>query len=331
LDTIEMVPEHLIPGPFVTRSGTFTRDFDFTYLEPDQEGTVRAKARQQDATGGRRRYIRAAAALGLTGAALTLAGCSTATRQEWARGGFPEPATVQGKTTLHLWQGSWVLAGIVGIFVWGLILWAVVAYRRRPGNEHPVQTQYNIPIEILYTVVPLVIVAGLFYFVVRDQNYLTKVTPDQKLTVNVIGFKWNWGFNYIDQTAYDVGTPNQPAQLYLPVNEKVKFELTSPDVIHSFWVPAFLFKMDVIPGRRNVFELTPNKIGVFSGKCAEFCGEDHSRMLFEVHVVSQAEFDQHIADLKARGQSGLLDTGRPIVTSVPSFRDQSGTGKGSTE
>jgi cytochrome c oxidase subunit 2 len=232
---------------------------------------------------------------------------------------------------LHLWQGSWVLAGIVGFFVWGLILWAVLAYRRRPGNEHPVQTQYNIPIEILYTVVPLVIVAGLFPFVVRDQNYLTKITPDQKLTVNVIGFKWNWGFNYIDQTAYDVGTQDHPADLYLPVDQKVKFELTSPDVIHSFWVPAFLFKMDVIPGRRNVFELTPNKLGVFSGKCAEFCGEDHSRMLFQVHVVSQAEFDQHMADLKARGQSGLLDTGRSIVTRVPSFRDKTGTGKGSTE
>jgi len=293
---------------------------------------VRAKARAQGAPSARRRFTRLAAIGGLSGAALILAGCTTAQQKHWERGGFPVPATVQGQTTLHLWQGSWVLALIIGCFVWGLILFAVVAYRRRAGNEYPVQTQYNIPIEILYTVVPIVIVAGLFYFVQRDQTYLTKVTPDQKLTVNVIGFKWNWGFNYIDQSAYDVGTPNAPAQLYLPVNEKVKFELTSPDVIHSFWVPAFLFKMDVIPGRRNTFELTPDKIGIYAGKCAEFCGEDHSRMLFDVHVVTQAEFDQHMADLKARGQSGLLDTGRAIVTTtVPSFRNPSNTGQGSTQ
>lgn len=223
------------------------------------------------------------------------------------------------------------MALLVGGLVWGLILWSVVAYRRRKGNENPVQTQYNVPIEILYTVVPIVMVAALFYFTVRDQNYLTKITNDQKQTINVIGFKWNWGFNYLDKNAYDVGTPNHPADLYLPVDQKVKFELTSPDVIHSFWVPAFLFKMDVIPGRKNVFELTPNKIGVYAGKCAEFCGTDHSRMLFNVHVVSQAEFDAHIADLKARGQSGLLDTGRSIVTNVPSFESNNGTSKGSSE
>ena len=90
----------------------------------------------------------------------------------------------------------------------------------------------------------------------------------------------------------------------------MKFELTSPDVIHSFWIPAFLYKMDVIPGRRNVFELTPNKIGVFAGRCAELCGVDHSNMLFTVRVVPQAEYDAWIQSLKARGQSGLLETGR---------------------
>ncbi len=296
---------------------------------------MRAKVRAQNAVSVRRRYIRAAATVGLVGAALTLAGCTTQQRQQWERGGLPAPATVQGHTTLNLWQGSWVLALIVGVFTWGLIGFAVVAYRRRAGNEYPVQTQYNIPIEILYTVVPIVIVAGLFYFVQRDQNYLTKIDNTQKNTISVIGFKWNWGFNYLTSTgepiAYDVGTPNAPANLYLPVNEKVKFELTSPDVIHSFWVPAFLFKMDVIPGRRNVFELTPNKLGTFSGKCAEFCGEDHSRMLFNVHVVTQAEYDAHMQELVARGQSGLLDTGRVIVTKNPSFRGNTTTGQGSTE
>jgi len=284
------------------------------------------------ASSGQRRKRRTAAVIALGAAGLALSGCSAQVQAEWKRGGLPVPATQQGHTILNLWQGAWVLALIIGVFVWGLILFAVVAYRRRPGNEVPSQTQYNIPLEILYTVVPIVIVAGLFYFVQRDQNYLTKVTPDQKLTVNVIGFKWNWGFNYVDQSTYDVGTPNAPADLYLPVNEKVKFILTSPDVIHSFWVPAFLYKMDVIPGRQNTFELTPNKLGTYAGKCAEFCGEDHSRMLFNVHVVTQAEFDAHIAALRATGRTGLLDTGRPMVNAnPPTFRDPNQTSKGSAQ
>jgi cytochrome c oxidase subunit 2 len=134
--------------------------------------------------------------------------------------------------------------------------------------------------------------------------------------VNVVGFRWAWGFNYLDEGVYTVGLPvgsgttNDPATLVLPVNEKVRFELTSPDVIHSFWVPAFLFKMDVIPGKTNVFELTPDKVGTYVGKCAELCGVDHARMLFAVKVVERPEFDAYIADLKAKGQTGTLDTGR---------------------
>ena len=98
--------------------------------------------------------------------------------------------------------------------------------------------------------------------------------------------------------------------LYLPVDETVRFELTSPDVIHSFWIVPFLMKMDVIPGRTNQFELTPTQLGTFKGKCAELCGVDHSRMLFEVKVVTPEEYAQHQIDLRARGQVGLLADGR---------------------
>jgi cytochrome c oxidase subunit 2 len=148
----------------------------------------------------------------------------------------------------------------------------------------------------------------------RDQSYLTQLTANPQNTVGVVGFKWNWGFNYTKDDAFETGTPNKPAELWLPVNERVRFSLTSPDVIHSFWVPQFLFKMDVVPGRENQFELTPNKLGVFAGKCAELCGTYHSEMLFNVHVVTRADYDQHIAQLKAAGQSGQLQTGRVITT-----------------
>jgi len=255
----------------------------------------------------RGRVRAAAAAVGVLAITLTASGC---TANEAFFMDLPEPATKEGVITQNLWQGAWIAAWGVGIVTWGLMLWAAIAYRRRHKNDVPGQTKYNIPIEILYTVVPLIMVLGLFWFTARDQSEILTLSNDQQQTVNVVAYRWNWGFNYLDENVYTVGAPNDPATLVLPVNEKVRFELTSPDVIHSFWVPAFLFKMDVIPGKTNAFELTPDKVGVYAGKCAELCGVDHSRMLFTVKVVERAEFDKYIADLKAKGQTGLLVTGR---------------------
>ncbi|MHB1165052.1 MAG: aa3-type cytochrome oxidase subunit II [Candidatus Nanopelagicales bacterium] len=265
------------------------------------------EARAAKAPGTPRRRVKAAlVGAGALAVTLTLSGCTV---NQALFFDLPDPATEQAAITQNLWQGSWIAAWTVGALTWGLMLWAAVAYRRRHKDDVPEQTKYNIPIEILYTVVPLIMILGLFWFTARDQSQILAVSNDEDQTVNVVAFRWNWGFNYLDEGAYSVGTPNLPAELVLPINEKIRFELTSPDVIHSFWVPAFLFKMDVIPGKTNVFELTPNKLGTFAGKCAELCGVDHSRMLFNVRVVERAEFDQYIADLKARGQSGLLDTG----------------------
>jgi cytochrome c oxidase subunit II len=243
---------------------------------------------------------------------LALSACSQDTTL--GRLGYPAPATTQGSTLLQFWQGAWIAALAVGFLTWGLIFWAIIAYRRRTQEGAPLQTRYNLPIEILYTVAPAIMIAALFTFTARDQAELTKVNSDNPNLVNVVGFKWNWGFNYLKDDAYETGTPAHPAELWLPVNETTTFTLTSPDVIHSFWVPDFLFKMDVIPGRENKFQLTPNKLGVFSGKCAELCGAYHSQMLFWVHVVTRAQYDAHIADLKLHGLNGQLQTGRIITT-----------------
>jgi cytochrome c oxidase subunit 2 len=257
------------------------------------------------------RARRAALLVGAAAVLLGTAGCSSDT--ELGRLGYPEPVTEQGPMLLSFWQNSWIAAFAVGVLTWGLIFWAIIAYRRRTNEGAPVQTRYNLPLEILYTVTPAIMIFALFAVTARDQAELTKLTPDPANTVGVVGFKWNWGFNY-EEGAYDAGTPARPAELWLPVNERTRFQLTSPDVIHSFWVPQFLFKMDVIPGRENQFELTPNKVGVFAGKCAELCGTDHSRMLFNVHVVTREEYEKHIAELKANGQSGKLETGRIVTT-----------------
>jgi len=132
--------------------------------------------------------------------------------------------------------------------------------------------------------------------------------PDHE--ISVVGHQWSWTFNYLGEEAvdgddvYSVGTTADSPTLVLPVDECVKVDLSSPDVIHSFWVPAFLFKLDVVPGREGSFSFTPTREGVFVGKCAELCGVYHSRMLFNVEVVSAADFAEHLRTLKEAGDVG---------------------------
>lgn len=276
---------------------------------------------------------------------VTATGC---TSKDFPRLGFPTPTTEEGPRILSLWQGSWAAALAVGVLVWALIMWSVVFHRRsRTKVEIPPQTRYNMPIEALYTVVPLIIVSVLFYFTARDETKLLSLDKKPDVTVNVVGFQWSWGFNYIENVdgvsgdattdknltaipdrfkkefpanaggVYDVGTPatknpqtgNPGPTLWLPKGETVRFVLTSRDVIHDFWVVPFLMKMDVVPGHTNAFQVTPTKEGTYLGKCAELCGVDHSRMLFNVKVVSPERYQQHLKDLAKKGQTGYIPAG----------------------
>ncbi|MEV8019624.1 cytochrome c oxidase subunit II [Streptomyces sp. NPDC086554] len=298
-------------------------------------------------------------------AGLILATATGCTYKDFPRLGMPTPVTEEAPRILSLWQGSWAAALATGVLVWGLILWSVIFHRRsRTKVEVPPQTRYNMPIETLYTVVPLIIVSVLFYFTARDESKLLKLDEKPKHTINVVGFQWSWGFNYVENVdgdpatgysykakktedeklskrntvpkelssiperflkqfpkgadgVYDVGTPgernpqngNPGPTLWLPKGEKVRFVLSSRDVIHSFWVVPFLMKQDVIPGHTNAFEVTPNKEGTFMGKCAELCGVDHSRMLFNVKVVSPERYQKHLEDLAKKNQTGYIPAG----------------------
>ena len=225
--------------------------------------------------------------------AAVLAGCSTETTEQWKRLGLPEGASDRTDHIESLWIGAWIAALLIGVLVWGLLLFAVVRYRRRAGDP-PRQVRYNLPLEALYTLAPFAMIGVLFFYTVTMGDKVTARSDTPAHTINVVGQQWQWTFNYKDgvegvsggdQGVWETGTMKDPAELWLPVDESVRFELTSPDVIHSFWVPAFYFKLDVIPGRANTFELTPTKTGTFAGKCAELCGLYHSRMTFTVKVV----------------------------------------------
>lgn len=261
-------------------------------------------------------------ALAATG--LTLTGCDLS---QWKRAGLPEPTTETGQQITHFWASSWVALLAVGVLVWGLMFWSFIVYRRGRNPQIPRQVKYNLPIEIMWTIIPLIMIAGMFYFTARDQEQIVKIADKSANTVEVIGFRWSWGFNYLNENVYETGLPAYKnegdvtvkegvpltevgiPELWLPINQPVTFELKSPDVAHSFWVTTFQYKLDVIPGRTNAFQVTPNRLGVFPGKCAELCGVDHSRMLFKVHIVTPEEYQAHINELRQKGQIGQLATG----------------------
>jgi len=241
---------------------------------------------------------------------LALTGCSTEQQDQIKRLALPVPSTIEADHVHTMWMWSWLAAMITGVIVWGLIIYAAIRYRRRDVREVPVQTRYNLPIEIFYTIAPVMMVVVFFFFTVKEQNRTEHDDPHPDATITVVGQQWSWTFNYTKddaiggQTVHEGGTTAEPPTLYLPVNQRIKFHLYSPDVIHSFWVPAFLFKMDDVPGRHNHFAFTPNRAGTFEGRCAELCGVYHSRMLFNVKVVDQAAYDAHLQQLADEGDTG---------------------------
>jgi cytochrome c oxidase subunit II len=256
--------------------------------------------------------------------ALLATGC-TGEAAKWKRGGWPAPVTVQGKTALNLWEGSLLASAIVGGLVLGMIIFAAIAFRRRSPDQMPRQVRYNLPIEVLYTFLPLVIVSVLFYFTAIDENFEDKINDKPALQMGVVGFQWSWQFNYASHGVSVTGRPGQPPTLTLPVGEQVHFHLTSPDVIHSFWVIPFLFKRDVIPGHPNEFEVTIDKTGWFQGRCAEYCGIHHDRMLFRVHAVTKPQFQAWLATAQ---QQAVNKTNDMITTYTGGPYDASEGGVG---
>nr|WP_241180172.1 cytochrome c oxidase subunit II [Kocuria palustris] len=229
--------------------------------------------------------------------------------------------TDNAQAILDLWVGSWIAAMLVGLVTWGLMLWCMIAYRRRKNEVgYPRQVAYHLPLEIFYTFVPIALVVTLFVF---SERVLADITPrhdNPDTTVQVIGKQWAWDFNYTDDDVYYSGTQahlntdgsegveDTLPTLYLPADSDIELEITSRDVIHSFWVPAFLEKMDMIPNQTNYLSFTTGDEGTFQGKCAELCGEYHSEMLFNVEIVSQEEYDQQMQTLRDQGNTGQLGT-----------------------
>jgi cytochrome c oxidase subunit 2 len=259
--------------------------------------------------------------------AIVLAGCTQEQLQGWLPG---DPETTNHTSRIiGLWVTSWIVLLAVGVITWGLIIWAAVVYRRRKGQTGlPVQLRYNLPIEIFYTIVPLILVLGFFAFTARDQAEIEQPIKDPDVKIEVFGKRWSWDFNYVNENVYTAGvqaetlddgqlnTSNLP-KLVLPVDQSVEIQIESRDVIHSFWIVDFLYKKDMIPGKSNYEYFVPTKIGTYQGKCAELCGEYHANMLFTVEVVSQEDYDAYIERLRADGLEGQLDATYNVNQNLP--------------
>jgi cytochrome c oxidase subunit II len=266
------------------------------------------------------RAARLAKTVGLAGlVGIGATGCST---DEVLRFGWPVAVTPQAEKMRELWTWSVIAALVVGVIVWGLILWSV-AFHRKKSEELPRQTAYNLPLEIVLIVVPTVIVAVLFYFTAVTQNDVIKKSGDADVTVDVIAFQWNWEFQYPEhktsegQAVSTVGTSTEIPLLVLPAEKKIRFNLRSTDVIHSFFVPEFHFKRDVFPepkknNQDDAFEIDQiDRPGAFVGRCAELCGSYHSVMNFEVRALPESAWNSYIELRKQTNEK----TGKPYTAS----------------
>ncbi len=261
-------------------------------------GVVRGGHRDQG-------FGRVAAPVGVAALMVLLTGC---TPNDLVAFGWPEGVTPQAENMRTLWTWSVVAALVVGAITWGAMFWAMIFHRKKAGDDDtpPRQTQYNLPVEIVFTVIPTIIVAVLFAFTVQVQNNVNDLDDPVDLRVDIIGFQWNWQFTYPETPTSTgapvttIGTADTIPLLVLPTDRTIHFTQRSNDVIHSFFVPEFLFKRDVFPSpetndQRNVWRVERiEREGAFVGRCAELCGAYHAFMNFEVRALRPELFDRYL-------------------------------------
>lgn len=248
----------------------------------------------------RRRGSRWLAGAVLAAGGLLLAGCQVPTF------GIHPSVNQRTQGSVELWQGFFIAGWIVFAFVFALIVWAALRYRRR-SDQIPRQTQYRTGWEIFYTSVPIAVVLVLFGFTFVTENTVDAL-PKQQLTVTVTGFQWGWQFHYTTQHVTVIGVELQRPELVLPKDETIRVKLRSHDVIHGFYVPALEFSRYAQPGITNKFTLTLTKTGTYRGQCTQFCGLYHSLMQFRMRVVTPTQFASWAETHRSSGSGSSIST-----------------------
>jgi cytochrome c oxidase subunit 2 len=208
---------------------------------------------------------------------------------------WPALGTTQSQALADDWKIFTYAALAVALLVWGLIVFAALRFRRTARNAQPrSQRENNAPLEIAWTVAPLILVVVLFGVTYHIENDVEHLTPNAPVQIAVNAYRWGWTFRYLRGPTIN-GTLNAPPEMVLPLGQTAAIAVSSSDVIHSFWIPDMLFKRDAIPGRVSSFDLTPSKPGTFLGRCGEFCGLGHATMAFRVRIVSPSEYQRWLA------------------------------------
>ena len=207
--------------------------------------------------------------------------------------GAHQGATTESRSVFHLWQGFSIGAVVIGGFVTVLFVYAIIRFRRK-GDNIPRQAQYHLPAEVLYTVVPILVVFGLFAATLVVENKEV-ADPKTSVTVDVNAFQWGWKFTYPGTETVVIGQTTQDPTMVIPVNTNVHINLTSTDVIHGFYVRSFNFSRYALPGVLNQFTLDAVNTRLYHGQCTQLCGLYHSLMFFNVDVVTQSQYTAWLA------------------------------------
>jgi cytochrome c oxidase subunit II len=216
------------------------------------------------------------------------------------------PVTAQGSAIAELFLLALIPTALILLLVVGLLVAAIVRYRGRPGDADPPQLEGNRTLEIAWTATPALLLAVFFGLTLRTMNIVNAESPSA-LRVEVIGHQWWWEYRYPD---LNVVTANE---LHVPVGVPIRLEITSDDVIHSFWAPRFGWKKDAIPGKTNVMSVQVDQAGVYDGSCTEYCGAQHAWMRIRVVAQSRDEFD---------AWSGGQQQASPAPTDATALRGQ---------
>jgi len=250
--------------------------------------------------------------------------------------GSPNGVTTQDHWNRLLWHLSYYLAIPIGVLVVALVVWCLIRYRAKPGDEgRPApQFQYHIPIEAVYTIIPMVIVAVIFGYLYTAENHVDKMSSTPAVKITVEGFQWGWRFDYENghkqigtvANELDINNNNNLPVLVMPAGETVQLHVVSLDVVHTFYVPAFLFQRDLIPGVNNTFDLNVTKPGLYQGQCNNICGEYHAYMRFQVDVMSQADYSTWYRNQPA---CSITTAGGPSDVPGPCSSNTTSSGQGS--
>jgi len=203
------------------------------------------------------------------------------------------------------WMWNWQVVAMSFLFALIVVpmLYSLVVFRRRKGDTTDAEhIEGNTTLEITWTVIPLFLVITFAYMGAYSLGETRRADPNA-MEVKVTAIQWSWKFQYPD---YGITT----TELYLPVGKQIVLKMESSDVIHSFWVPEFRVKQDVVPGRVTEYRVTPILEGSYKVRCAEICGTSHSYMESPVVVVSQAGFDAWVAARQAEAAAAQTPEGR---------------------